>query len=201
MWDQRYSTSEYVYGTEPNEFLKQNSHYLSGPVLSIAEGEGRNAVFLASLELETLGVDSSEVGLIKAQKLAKRKGVSIQTETVDLADYSPVESSFGSVISIFAHLPVSIQKRLYPLIERSLKPGGIILIEAYSKKQITRNTGGPKEIDLLLSQDDLEQAFPNCTPILSHEIERIVTEGKFHNGIASVVQFIARKNDSPASEE
>jgi len=82
---------------------------------------------------------------------------------------------------------------LYPLIERSLKPGGVILLEAYAKSQISRNTGGPKDPDMLVDLAELEQQFPNCEPILAQEIEREVLEGKFHTGLAYVVQFIARK--------
>lgn len=193
MWNERYDTEQFVYGTEPNSFLAEKAKFLTGPVLSLAEGEGRNAVFLASLGLQVLGVDGSEVGLAKAQKLAASRGLIIQTEVSDLAIYQPSENFFGSVVSIFAHLPSKVRARLYPLVDRSLKPGGIVLLEAYSKAQLSRNTGGPKDADMLLSCAELESAFPNCEPILSREIERDVVEGSFHTGLASVVQFIARK--------
>ena len=193
MWNERYASSEFAYGTEPNSFLVQNASLLSSPVLSLAEGEGRNAVFLASLGLDVLGVDASDVGLAKAQKLAASKGVSIQTEVADLAAYEPRENHYGSVISISAHLPSQVRNRLYPLIARSLKPGGVILLESYAKSQLSRNTGGPKDPDLLMDVAELEQQFPNCEPILAQEIEREIIEGKFHTGLASVVQFIARK--------
>lgn len=184
---------EFAYGTEPNSFLVQNAKLLTGSVLSLAEGEGRNAVFLASLGLDVLGVDGSEVGLDKAQNLAASRGLAIRTEVADLATYEPPANFFGSIISISAHLPSEIRKRLYPHVERSLKPGGIILLEAYSKAQLTRDTGGPKDPDMLMSCEDLEKEFPNCETVLSQEIEREIIEGKFHTGLASVVQFIARK--------
>ncbi len=193
MWDQRYSDDEYAYGTEPNAFLYQNAALLTGPVLSLAEGEGRNAVFLASLGLEVLGVDGSEVGLSKALQLAASKSLTIQTTLADLATYEPPEAAFNSVISIFAHLPSVVRAKLYPKVERSLKPGGILLLEAYSKAQLNYNTGGPKDADRLMICTDLEQAFPQCEPLLCQEIEREVVEGKYHTGLASVVQFIARK--------
>lgn len=193
MWNQRYSSDDFAYGTEPNSFLAQQAHILSGPVLSLAEGEGRNAVFLASLGLDVLAVDGSEVGLAKAQQLAASRGVTIRTAVADLATYEPPENAFGSVISISAHLPSLIRKRLHRLVERCLKPGGIILLEAYTKAQIARDTGGPKDPDMLMSREELESELPNCEPILSQEIEREVIEGKYHTGIASVVQFIARK--------
>jgi cyclopropane fatty-acyl-phospholipid synthase-like methyltransferase len=153
MWNQRYSSDEFVYGTEPNSFLAANTEVLTGPVLSLAEGEGRNAVFLASLGLEVRGVDGSVQGLAKAQKLAESRGVRISTEVADLATYNPPTNYFGSVVSISAHLPSDLRRRLYPLVEQSLKPGGIILLEAYSKSQLSRDTGGPKDPDMLMSAE------------------------------------------------
>ncbi len=122
MWNERYRGETFAYGTEPNSFLVEHAALLVGPVLSLAEGEGRNAVFLASLGLDVLGIDASEVGLAKAQKLAEAKGVSIRTEVVDLATYEPSAGSFGSVVSISAHLPSVVRRRLYPLIEQCLQP-------------------------------------------------------------------------------
>ncbi len=193
MWNERYASDGYIYGTQPNSFLAENASRLTGPVLSLGEGEGRNAVYLASLGLDVLGVDGSEMGLAKARALAASKGVVIRTEVFDLSTYEPNESFYGSVVSISCHLPSVIRRRLYPLVEQSLKPGGIFLLEAYTKDQLARNTGGPKDPDLLMSRLDLEAEFPNCDVILSQEIEREVNEGEYHTGLASVVQFIARK--------
>src|SRR5688572_24101144 len=194
MWNERYAGDEYVYGTEPNSFLAEHAKLLTGPVLSLAEGEGRNAVFLASLGLDVLGVDSSEVGLAKAQKLAAAKGVPIRTAVTDLADFTSPENSFGSVISIFAHLPSRLRQRLYPLVERSLKPGGILLLEAYTLAQMPKSTGGPKDPDMLMSAAALQQDFPHCEVILAREIDRNVLEGGHRfGGVGSVVQFIARR--------
>jgi cyclopropane fatty-acyl-phospholipid synthase-like methyltransferase len=196
MWNERYDSNEFAYGTEPNSFLAENAKLLTGPVLSLAEGEGRNAVFLASLGLDVLGVDGSEVGLAKAQKLAESKGVSIRTEVADLATYVPPTNHYGSVVSISAHLPSDVRRRLYPLVMQSLKPGGIVLLESYSKSQLSRNTGGPKDLDMLLTAEDIVKEFPDCEVILCQETEREVVEGEFHTGLASVVQFISRKSKS-----
>ena len=193
MWNERYGSDDFAYGTEPNSFLAENAKLLTGPVLSLAEGEGRNAVFLASLGLDVLGVDGSEVGLAKAQKLADSKGVAIRTEVADLATYQPPANFYGSVVSISAHLPSDVRRRLYPLVEQCLKPGGIILFEAYSKSQLSRNTGGPKDPDMLMTAVDIQKEFSNCEVLLCHEIEREVVEGEFHTGMACVVQFIGKK--------
>lgn len=193
MWNDRYRGETFAYGTEPNSFLVEHSGLLTDPVLSLAEGEGRNAVYLASLGLDVLGVDASDVGLGKAHRLADERGVSIKTQVVDLAIYEPPVNSFGSVISISAHLPSSVRRRLYPLIEQCLKPGGIILLEAYAKSQLLRSTGGPKDSDMLLTVEDLRAEFSNCDILLCQEVQRDVVEGEYHTGLASVVQFIGRK--------
>ncbi len=193
MWDQRYAVDEYIYGIEPNSFLAEHAEMLSGPVLSLAEGEGRNGVFLASLGLKVHGVDGSNVGLAKACALARSRGVEIQTEVADLGVFEPAANYYGSVVSIFAHLPSAIREKLYPLVEWCLKPGGIILLEAYSEDQLTRDTGGPKDANMLMTRAKIEREFPNCEPILLRELEREVCEGTYHTGVASVVQFIGTK--------
>lgn len=193
VWDQRYAGQEYVFGTEPNDFLAEHARRLRGPVLSLAEGEGRNAVFLASLGLQVHGVDGSSVGLAKAQALARERGVEIETELVDLAEFAPEPGRYGAVISIFAHLPGAIRSRLYPLVERSLQPGGIVLLESYSEAQLGRSTGGPKDLDLLMTTAKVEREFPNCEPILLRELLRDVQEGVRHTGLSAVVQFLGRR--------
>jgi SAM-dependent methyltransferase len=194
-WNERYAKDDYLYGTEPNAFLKENWNFLSGPILSLSEGEGRNAVFLASHGLEVTGVDISSVALEKAKKLAKSRGVEIKTKVADLTTFKPKENYYGSVVSISAHLPSRVRNRLYPLLERSLKPDGIILLEAYSENQLSRNTGGPKNADMLMTIDKTNREFPNIKPVLLQEVEREVYEGEGHTGMASVIQYIGRKKN------
>ncbi|TWU61098.1 tellurite resistance protein TehB [Crateriforma conspicua] len=192
-WNARFSDSEYAYGTEPNEFLVQQAFRVSGPVLSIAEGEGRNAAYLASNGHHVHAVDGSAVGLAKAVKLADQYGVQISTEVSDLSDYEPAENAFRSIISIYAHLDGSIRRRLYPLLAKALKPGAILILEAYSENQIGRGTGGPGDVDLLMSCSKIENEFVGLETVCLHEIEREVHEGKFHTGMASVIQYVGRK--------
>jgi len=193
MWNERYAVPEYIYGTEPNAFLAEHAGELRGPVLCLAEGEGRNGVFLATLGLEVHAVDQSEVGLAKAQALARDRNVTIRTEVADLADFEPEAGRYGSVVSISAHLPSVIRDRLYPLVERALKPGGIVLLEAYSEAQLKWDTGGPGNLDMLMSAAKITREFPNLEPLLLRELDRDVREGRAHTGLASVVQFIGRK--------
>lgn len=192
-WNERYSGSDYLYGTEPNNFLAENVDLLHGPILALSEGEGRNAVFLARRGLHVLGVDYSATGLEKAHELAKSNNVQIETQAVDLAEYIPAEEEFGSVVSIYAHLPSAVRQKLYPLIEQSLKPNGIFILEAYTEGQLTKTTGGPRDADMLMSVEKLMNEFPNLEVVFAQEIDRNVSEGEGHTGLASVVQFIARK--------
>ena len=131
--------------------------------------------------------------MAKARSLAEARGVTIETEVADLAAFEPKADHFGSVVSISAHLPSSIRSRLYPLVEKAIKIGGTFLLEAYSESQLERDTGGPKDIDMLMSIEKLENELPNLTPILAREIEREVREGEGHTGMAAVVQFIAKR--------
>ena len=192
-WNKHYADRDFLYGTEPNSFLAEHCHLLTGPVLSLSEGEGRNAVLLASRGLDVIGVDISSVALEKAQTLAKSRGVEIKTVVADLATFEPEKNHYGSVISISAHLPSTVRNKLYPSIERSLRTNGLILLEAFSENQLTRDTGGPKDADMLMTVEKVQREFPNLEPVLLREVEREVLEGEGHRGMASVVQFIARK--------
>ncbi|QDV70887.1 tellurite resistance protein TehB [Rosistilla carotiformis] len=193
-WNARYSASEFAYGTEPNSFLKQHADLLLDPVLSIAEGEGRNAVFLASKGLRVHAVDNSSVGLAKAAKLAADRKVDITTEVTDLQNFTPEPNAYGGVVSIYAHLPSSIRAKLYPLLVKTMRPGGILILESYSENQRGRGTGGPSDPDLLLTCGKVEKEWVGLETILLQETEREVLEGKFHTGLASVIQYIGKKS-------
>jgi cyclopropane fatty-acyl-phospholipid synthase-like methyltransferase len=145
------------------------------------------------LGLDVFGVDGSVVGLEKAHRLAASRGVTIHTEVVDLADFEPEPGRYQSVVSIFAHLPSTVRQRLYPRIQRALKSGGLILVEAYSEEQVAFATGGPRDTDMLMSVAKIRKELSGFEPILLREIEREVVEGKYHTGRAAVVQFIGRK--------
>ena len=192
-WNERFAGADFFYGTAPNDFLAEHAAALSGPVLSLAEGEGRNAVFLAERALDVLGVDLAATGLRKAERLAAERGVRIRTLQADLADYVPEPGAWGAMVSIFAHLPAAVRARLYPRVEAALRPGGLLLLEAYSEDQLRHGTGGPKDADLLMTVDKVRAGFPALVPLLLRQTEREVREGQGHTGLASVVQFIGRK--------
>lgn len=194
-WDSRYSEKGFAYGVAPNDFLKQNVEKFpkGGKLLCLAEGEGRNAVFLARQGFEIVAVDSSTVGLEKAQKMALTEKVKITTIVADLAEFIFEENNFDGVVSIFCHLPPPLRKRVNNEIIRCLKPGGILLLEAYTPKQLEYKTGGPKNPELMLSLDTLQDEFSELAPLHSIELEREINEGHLHTGLGAVVQFIAEK--------
>lgn len=196
-WDERYSKTGFAYGTEPNEFLASVADRLpSGPVLTIGEGEGRNAAFLASLGHEVVAVDQSEVGLAKARRLANERGVRVQTQQADLRDYPIQPGAWAGIVSIFCHLPPSIRVPLYAAIVRGLRPGGVFILEAYTPRQLGRGTGGPPSPEMMLSLDDLTRELAGLEFLHAQELERDVREGIYHTGLASVVQLVARRTSA-----
>ena len=193
-WNQRYSAEDYVYGVEPNVFLvEQASHIPAGRVLCLAEGEGRNAVYLAGLGYEVTAVDMSEAGLAKARRLAAIKGVTITTQLADLESYEIEAGAWQGVVSIFAHVPPLLRRRLYSAAVNGLRPGGVVIVEAYTPRQLQYQSGGPRQADLLVSLAMLREEFRGLIEIVGREVERQVVEGKYHSGLGAVVQYAARK--------
>lgn len=193
MWDERYGREEWVYGKEPNEFLVAHADRIPlGKVLSLGEGEGRNAIFLASRGHRVTAVDSSIEGLKKVERLARERGVEVETVHADLATWTPPEGAFVGVISIFCHLPPDVRRRTHRAAARALAPGGVLLLEAYRPAQLAFMTGGPKDVAMLYTLDDLRDDFAELTIDHAVELEREVREGLLHTGQAATVQLIAR---------
>jgi SAM-dependent methyltransferase len=191
MWNERYSEQGFAYGTKPNDFLQANIESLTkGKTLCLAEGEGRNAVFLAMHGFDVTAVDLSSVGLEKAQRLADENGVTMKTIVADLSDFEIEENSWDTIVSIWAHVPAIVRRSLHTKVVAGLKPKGTFLLEAYTPKQIEFGTGGPK-IDLTMSLEMLCQELSPLRFEISQEIEREVQEGKYHNGHSAVVQILA----------
>ncbi len=194
MWDQRYNTSEYIYGKEPNDFLRQSLPALPlGDFLCLAEGEGRNAVFLAQHHRNVTAVDASAIGLSKAHRLAVERGTTLTTQLADLAHFNLGEERWDGIVSIFAHLPPPARKALHKQIVHALRPGGIFLLEAYTPRQLDYNTGGPPEIALLMDLDSLQQELQGLRFLHAQECTRELHEGLFHNGPSAVVQILAQR--------
>ncbi len=194
MWDERYGAEEYAYGTNPNQFLEENvNHIPKGKVLSLAEGEGRNAVFLAKQGYSVTAVDASIVGLNKARKLAEENGVVVEFIHADLADYDLGENKWDGIVSIFCPLPSSLRKQLYKKVEAALKRNGVFLLEAFTPNQLKHGTGGGSSADVMQSKESLSLELAGLKFKHLIELERDVIEGIYHTGISAVVQAIASR--------
>lgn len=194
-WNQRYGAAEgFVFGTEPNQFLAENTAQIpAGPVLCLGEGEGRNAVHLATLGHDVTAIDQSAVGLAKAQQLATSRGVKIATQVVDLTTTKIEPGRWAGIVSIFVHLPVDLRRKVHSEVVRGLAPGGVYILEAYTPAQLAFGTGGPKDAALLMTLSALREELAGLELLVGREIEREVHEGSGHTGRAAVVQVVARR--------
>ena len=191
-WEARYGVDEYVYGTDPNDFLVEAVQGLStGHTLCIADGEGRNGVYLASLGHEVTSVDLTETGMAKAARLAEAKGVDLTTVVADITDYDLGEGQWDLIVSIFAHMPPPIRRGLHGRIARALAPGGRFVLEAYTPDQVGRGTGGPPNPELTMTLAGLHDELTDMTIVEGREIVRPVIEGPGHTGDGAVVQVVA----------
>jgi len=195
MWDERYREPGFAYGTGPNDFLAESVSLLPSKsnILCLGEGEGRNAVFLAARGHRVTAVDSSEVGLAKARALARERQVTIDTIAADLGDFMIKPDNYDAVISIFCHLPPPLRKKLHQQVCKGLAPGGLFILEGYSKEQFERDTGGPRKIEMLMDLNEITQELSELTLNHAAALEREVHEGNYHDGLGSVIQIIATR--------
>jgi len=194
MWDERYSAPGYAYGTEPNDFLASAAARIPrGRVLSLADGEGRNGVHLATLGYDVTSVDASPVGLAKADLLAAARGVRIHTVVADLAEFAVGDACWEGIVSIFCHLPPALRRAVYGQVVRGLVPGGVFVLEAYTPAQLRFGTGGPSNPDLMPTLALLRDELAGLGIEHGVELERAVREGTLHDGPSAVVQVIARR--------
>ena len=194
MWNQRYSLEAYAYGTEPNDYLVAMSDQLpKDRILCLAEGEGRNAVWLAEQGHDVTAVDLSEVGLEKAKKLAKLRKVNIKTVHADLNIFDIGCQQWGAIISIFAHMPADMRMNLHQRCVTGLKTGGVFLLEAYTPLQLEYRTGGPPTVDMMMDVPSLTTELAGLEFLHLQERIRKVNEGQYHNGTGAVVQVLASK--------
>ncbi|MEJ2410076.1 MAG: methyltransferase domain-containing protein [Novosphingobium sp.] len=197
MWDERFSEPGYAYGTEPNDFLKERVADLKrGRCLCLAEGQGRNAVWLAQQGFDVTAMDQSPAGLEKARELAESRGVTIATQVGDLVDFDLGEGVWDSIVSIFVHLPPVLRADVHGRVARALVPGGTVLLEAYTPDKFDYpGFGGPPrdQLDRTFTRPMLIDDFNGLDVIHAKETVRDVNEGKYHHGRSAVVQFLAKK--------
>ena len=194
MWHERFSTEEYVYGKEPNGFVVEAAGLMpKGKVLCIAEGEGRNSVYLASLGFDVTAWDFAQSGLEKTRQLAIEKGVDVKTEYHDLADVKWEAEQWDAIIQIFGHFPSEVMSRTLAGIKKALKPGGYYVSELYSKEQLKYGTGGPKNEEMLVNPKEMLEQFDGYFIKHFHVGEVNREEGQLHTGTAHVVQSMFQK--------
>lgn len=195
MWDERFSAGHYVYGVEPNDFLREHVARLpgGGRVLCLAEGEGRNAVFLAQRGFAVTAVDASAVGLAKGERLARERGVRVDWVCADLADYELGERCWDGIVSIFCHLPAPVRAALHRRVVASLRDRGVLLLEAYTPAQLGRGTGGPPDVSMMMTAAALQLELRGLHVEFLRELEREVVEGTLHTGAGAVVQLMASR--------
>jgi len=194
-WDERYARQEYIYGTEPNSFLKEQlTKLIPGRILFPAEGEGRNAVYAASQGWQADAFDQSTEGQKKAFHLAAAKGVTINYSIQSLDSWNPEPDQYDSIALIFVHLPDGLRQQVHKAAIRALRTGGTLILEAFSVNQLDRNSGGPKTLDLLFTKEQVESDFKNLAIAMLSETQVILDEGPLHQGLADVIQFVGLKS-------
>lgn len=198
-WNERYSNNEFAYGEQPNNFLKEQIIKLkAGTILFPAEGEGRNAVFAAKLGWTVSAFDISVEGKKKALLLAEANKVSIDYQVAELETLNYKVEQFDVLALIYAHFPASIKSLYHRTLSKYLRKNGVVIFEAFSKKHIhyvsrNKSVGGPEDIDMLFSVDEIKTDFAGYEIIELVEKEIELNEGLFHNGNGSVIRFVGRK--------
>jgi cyclopropane fatty-acyl-phospholipid synthase-like methyltransferase len=196
MWDERYAQEGYLFGTEPNAFLVSQRHLLKPGMscLAVADGEGRNGVWLAHQGLKVLSVEASAVALEKAKKLAQQRGVKIEFEQADLAHWQWGENRFDAVAGIFIQFaPPGLREQMFAGIRRCLKPGGLLLLQGYTPRQLEYKTGGPPVAENMYTEALLHKEFGDMEILHLCEHDDHIGEGTAHHGMSALIDLAARK--------
>lgn len=195
-WQERFAAPGYLFGTAPNEFLRSQAHRLrKGQVaLAIADGEGRNGVFLAEQGLDVLSIDFSPLAQAKVRKLAAERGVTLRVEQADVTNWTWPAETFDVVAAIFIQFATPPERAaIFAGIKRALKPGGLLLLEGYLPKQLEYKTGGPSDLARLYTRELLQEAFSDFSSLDIREHESIIHEGSGHGGMSALIDVVGRK--------
>lgn len=192
MWDDRYATADYIFGTEPAAFLVDVARLIppASRILCLAEGEGRNAVHLAGLGHRVTGIDLSAVGLAKAARLAEARQVSVDLRQADVMAWDGGDGPWDAVVAIFVHFHVPERARLAAACARGLRPGGLFLYHGYGPGQLALGTGGPKDPAMLASAAQMAAAFPGWQVLAARDHEAVLAEGTRHVGRSALVDLV-----------
>lgn len=194
LWNNRYSRKDFAYGKEPNEFFKQELTKLKpGRILFPAEGEGRNAVFAAKNNWEVHAFDFSLPAKEKALKLANQHNVIIKYDIAGFDEFNAPSQCYDCITMIYVHTPANTRNVYHNNMIDLLRPGGTFILEGFSKEQINNKSGGPKNIDMLFSEEELREDFKKLSKLNIEIVEAELNEGKLHKGKASVIRLIGQK--------
>jgi cyclopropane fatty-acyl-phospholipid synthase-like methyltransferase len=195
-WETRFRAPDYIFGKEPNAFLKAHAHLLrpGQTALAVADGEGRNGVWLAEQGLDVLAVDFSAAALAKARVLAAERGAKLRTEVADLTTWRWPSAAFDVIVAIFVQVVFAAERpAFFANIKRALKPGGLLLMQGYRVEQLTYRTGGPPEAERLYTRVLLEGAFNDMAALEIREHDTAINEGTAHVGMSALIDLVAQK--------
>jgi len=195
-WNRRFSTEDYLFGTAPNEWLREHASVWQpgGRVLSVADGEGRNSVWLAARGLVVDAFDIAEVGVTKARRLAATQGVTVNFSVADCDSFAWPQGTYDGVAAIFVQFAdPPLRERLFTRIVQGLKPGGTLLLQGYTPKQLEYRTGGPPVLSHLYTPQMLRDAFAELDIVELREYEADVAEGAGHHGRSALIGLVARR--------
>jgi cyclopropane fatty-acyl-phospholipid synthase-like methyltransferase len=195
-WAQRFSSPDYVFGKEPNAFLKAQAHRLrpGQSALSIADGEGRNGVWLAQQGLDVLAIDITPAALAKARALAAERGVRLRTELADITSWKWPTDAFDVVVAIFIQVVTPAERpKFFANVKAALKPGGLLLMQGYRPEQLNYRTGGPPDAERLYTRAILEAGFGDMAELDIREHDSAIAEGTAHVGMSALIDLVARK--------
>jgi len=195
-WETRFRPPGYVFGKEPNAFLKAQAHRLRGrkSALAVADGEGRNGVWLAEQGLDVLAIDFSATALAKAQALAKERGVRLRSEIVDVTQWRWPDAAFDVIAAIFVQVVFPAERvAFFTNLKRALKSGGILLMQGYRPEQLNYRTGGPPEVERLYTRAILEAGFADMAELEIREHDSVIGEGSGHVGMSALIDLVGVK--------
>lgn len=195
-WDERFAGEDFLFGTEPAEFVRRQAHLIAAgaSVLSVADGEGRNSVFLAGQGAAVTAMDASSVALEKARGLAALKGVAVDFRQADIVGWPWDEAAFDGVLAVFIQFaPPPLREQIFAGMARTLKPGGLLLLHGYAPRQVGYGTGGPGQEENLYTLPLLREAFAGFEVLNAADYDAEISEGRGHSGRSALIDFVARK--------
>jgi cyclopropane fatty-acyl-phospholipid synthase-like methyltransferase len=194
-WQTRFAAPGYAFGKAPNAFLKAQAHLLRPGLraLSVADGEGRNGVWLAEQGLDVLAIDFSEAGLAKARALAAERGVTLRTELADVTTWRWPAEAFDVIAAIFIFVEPAERPAFFENLKGALKPGGLLFMQGYRPEQLNYRTGGPPKAERMYTRAMFQEAFGDMAALDIHEHDSVINEGSAHLGLSALIDLVARK--------